>query len=94
MSDIPLRIYKNMTYRNQHIKIDGVRFEDCEFIDCHFVYSGGEAEAINCKIHPDTVWEMQGPAGAMMRVLAGYGWRISFGNGSPEDVVRFPDEIQ
>lgn len=89
-----LRTCKGMKYRNQTIIIDGVRFEDCEFIDCVLVLRGGYSETSNCIIHPDTVWRLEESAGLVMQVLSAYGWRISFGEGSPDDVIRFPSDLQ
>jgi hypothetical protein len=85
-------VIRGRTFQNQTVKLDGFRFEQCEFIDCTLVYAGGPADCSECGFHPGTQWKFEGQAETLMQVLPRFGWRFSFGDGSPEDTIRFPSD--
>jgi hypothetical protein len=85
-------VIRDRKFQNQTIKLDGFRFERCEFIDCTLVYAGGPADCSGCGFHPDTQWRFEGQAQMLMVVLERFGWRLSFGDGPPDAVIRFPSD--
>lgn len=79
-------------FKNETVILDGFRFEKCRFENCTLVYSGGPADSAECYFAPDTLWKFEGPAGMVMQVLPLFAWRFSFGEGYPDDVIRFPSD--
>jgi hypothetical protein len=86
------QVIRDRKFQKETVRLDGFRFERCEFIDCTLMYSGGPADCSECGFHPDTQWLFEGQARMLMDVLPKFGWRLSFGKGSPDGVIRFPSD--
>lgn len=94
MEDQAFRLPKiiGKTYQGETVTLDGFWYERCEFINCTLIYSGGHSACKDSKIHPDTVWQLQGDAARMMQILQEYGWRFEFGTGPEPEPIRFPSD--
>ncbi len=44
------RTYKNRTFQNEKVDLDGTRFENCEFKNCLVIVENGETRLINCRV--------------------------------------------
>jgi hypothetical protein len=50
MSDYILT-YKNKTFQNEKVELDGARFENCDFNGCLVLVENGDTRLINCRVN-------------------------------------------
>lgn len=46
-----MKIVQGITFRDEHVSLDGKHFEDCIFIDCTLEYSGGDLSLERTSMH-------------------------------------------
>lgn len=62
--------YRNETFKDQRVELDGKMFHNCEFIDCELVFSGDRPPTFSDNKYIDTVFVMTGHATRTMYLLS------------------------
>lgn len=62
--------YKNESFKDQRIELDGKMFHDCEFINCELVFSGDRPPTFSDNRYVDTVFLLTDQATRTMYLLS------------------------
>ena len=83
--------YRNQSFSNERIELDGKMFHHCEFINCELVFSGDRPPTFSDNRYVDTVFVMTGHATRTMYLLSNI---YHAGQGGREVVENIFDDIR
>lgn len=84
-----MQVFKNKTFDNLEVQLDGCSYHQCTFNACRLVFSGQSMPDVReCTIRADCLWGLTGPAQNTINFLTGLYKMVPVGTALVEGIFQ------